>query len=79
MLHLLWQLQISKGTMALAWPRAVAAGTRVELVLVVGAAKILLAAKACSSVPQGARFLLSITLDAIGDAQRSAIGRIAGF
>ena len=79
MLRLLWQLQISRGTMSLEQPCAVEVGRRVELVLVVGAAKILLAAKARSCVPQGAGFLLSVTLDAISEAQRSTIGRIAVF
>jgi hypothetical protein len=79
MLRLLWQLQISKGTMALDWPCAVEVGRRVELVLVVGGAKILLPATVRSCVPQGARYLLTITLDTISEAQRSAIGRIAVF
>ena len=79
MLRLLWQLQISKGTMALEWPCAVEARRRVELVLVVGAAKILLPAAVRSCVPQGARFLLTITIDTISEAQRSAIGRIGAF
>jgi hypothetical protein len=79
MLRFLWQLQISKGRMSLDQPCAVEVGRHVEVVLVVGAAKIVLAAKTRSCVPQGARFLLSVTLDVISEAQRSAIGRIAVF
>lgn len=79
MLRLLWQLQISKGAMSLERPSAVEVGTRVELVLVVAAAKTSLAATVRSCVPQRARFLVTIALDEIGEAQRSAIGRLAGF
>lgn len=79
MLRLLCQLQISKGAMSLERPSAVRVGTRLEVVLVLTAGKTSLAATVRSCVPQGAHFLVSIALDEIGEAQRSAIGRLAGL
>lgn len=79
MLRLLWQLQISAGAMSLERPSAVNVGTAVELVVVVGAAKIPLGATVRSCVPQGAHFLVTMALHELSDGQRSAIGRLGGF
>ncbi len=77
MLRLLWQLQISKGAMSLERPCAISVGKRVELIVVVMAAKIPLAATVRTCVPQGAHYLVTIALDEITVAQRSAIARLA--
>jgi hypothetical protein len=79
MLRLLWHLQISKGVMSLEQQRAVTVGMRVELVLVVNAVTVALAAAVRSCVPQGAHFLVTIALDELGETQRFAIGKLGGF
>ena len=79
MLRLLWQLQISKGAMSLERPSAVSIGTRVELVVAVGAGKVPLAATVRACIPQGGHYLVTIALDEIGAAQRTAIGKLGAF
>jgi hypothetical protein len=79
MLGLLWRLQLSKGSMSLERSHAVALHTRVELALVVAAAtEITLAATVRSCTPQGACYLVTVGLDEIAEAQRTAIGKIVG-
>ena len=78
MLGLLWRLQLSKGTMSLERSHALALHARVELVLAVPTTEIRLAGSVRSCIPQGACYLVTVGLDEMADAQRSAIGKIVG-
>ena len=78
MLGLLWRLQLSKGTMMLEHERAIALDTRVDLVLVVADAAIVLAATVRSCGRRGAGFQVAFRLDALTDGLRAAIDEVVG-
>jgi len=79
MLRLLWSLQIAKGAMSVERAEAVSVDARVELVLVVAATEIVLAATVRSCVPHDGRFLVGVGLDPIGEAQRTKIGKLVAL
>ncbi|MDB4968709.1 MAG: hypothetical protein JWN44_4398 [Myxococcales bacterium] len=66
-LRLLWLVHISKGVFSVEWPARMSRDERVELVLRVGARRLLLPGQVKSCVPSNGRFHLNLTLDPLTD------------
>ena len=79
MLGMLWQAQLSRGVMSIQLPDALAAHSRVQVLLAVAGSEIALAATVDTCVPRGAGFSVQVTLDPLRDPQKAVIRRIVGF
>jgi hypothetical protein len=72
-LRLLWLVQISKGQFSVEWPARVERYERIELVLRIGARRLVLPSAVRSCVPAGGRYHINLLLDPLTDVVRHEI------